>query len=59
MGTDVVQITVAKALECPGSGSDKPSDMMLDWVPVKGDNRGSEGTALSLQMPPGICRRGR
>lgn len=48
MGNDVVQITLAKALEWPGSGSDKPSDMMLDWVPVKGDNRRSEGDALSL-----------
>lgn len=43
MGTDVVQITVAKALEWPGSGPDKPSDMMLDWVPVKGDNRDRRG----------------
>ena len=34
----MLQITLAKTLECPEDGYNKPSHMIINWVPIKGEN---------------------
>ena len=38
MGSGMLQITLAKTLECPEDGYNKPSHMIINWVPIKGEN---------------------